>query len=112
MILVPDTASGVWISLSRGLRPGRLIASAGTTDPGAVDPIAKLAGIAERFGLWVHADAAYGGFFLLCEEGREAIQGLQLADSIVMDPHKGLGVPYGTGAVLVRDGALQARSNA
>jgi glutamate/tyrosine decarboxylase-like PLP-dependent enzyme len=96
----------------RGLNPWLAIASAGTTDTGAVDPIMEIADVARRFGLWFHADAAYGGFFLLCEEGREAIQALQRADSIVMDPHKGLGVPYGTGAVLVRDGMLLARSNA
>jgi glutamate/tyrosine decarboxylase-like PLP-dependent enzyme len=96
----------------RGLRPWLLIASAGTTDAGAVDPIEQIADVAKRHGLWFHADAAYGGFFLLCEEGREAIRGLQRAHSIVMDPHKGLGVPYGTGAVLVRDGKLLARSNA
>jgi glutamate/tyrosine decarboxylase-like PLP-dependent enzyme len=95
-----------------GLNPWLAIASAGTTDTGAVDPIIEIADLAKRHGLWFHADAAYGGFFLLCEEGREAIQGLQRADSIVMDPHKGLGVPYGTGAVLVRDGKLLARSNA
>jgi glutamate/tyrosine decarboxylase-like PLP-dependent enzyme len=97
---------------SRGLNPWLVVASAGTTDTGAVDPIPEIAEIAMRFGLWLHADAAYGGFFLLCEEGREVIRGLQRADSIVMDPHKGLGVPYGTGAVLVRDGRLLARSNA
>jgi len=96
----------------QGLRPWLLIASAGTTDAGAVDPIGEAADLAQRHNLWFHADAAYGGFFLLCEEGREAIRGLHRADSIVMDPHKGLGVPYGTGALLVRDGRLLARSNA
>ena len=96
----------------RGLSPWLLIASAGTTDTGAVDPISEAADLARRHGLWFHVDAAYGGFFLLCEEGREAIRDLHRADSIVMDPHKGLGVPYGTGAVLVGDGRLLARSNA
>jgi len=96
----------------QGLRPWLVIASVGTTDTGAIDPIPEIADVAHRHGLWFHADAAYGGFFLLCGEGREVIQGLQRADSIVMDPHKGLGVPYGTGAVLVRDGKLLARSNA
>lgn len=96
----------------QGLKPWLIIASAGTTDTGAVDPIAPIADLAEKEGMWFHLDAAYGGFFLLCQEGREVLQGVERADSIVMDPHKGLGLPYGTGAVLVRDGRLLARSNA
>jgi aromatic-L-amino-acid decarboxylase len=96
----------------RGLRPWMVIASVGTTDTGAIDPITETAGVAKRHRLWYHIDAAYGGFFLLCEEGRAVIRGLERADSIVMDPHTGLGVPYGTGAVLVREGKLLARSNA
>lgn len=96
----------------RGLNPWLVIGSAGTTDTGAVDPVTDLARIAADNGLWFHLDAAYGGFFLLCEEGRDVLEGAGLADSIVMDPHKGLGLPYGTGAVLVRDGRLLARSNA
>jgi aromatic-L-amino-acid decarboxylase len=97
---------------AQGLSPWLVVASAGTTDTGAVDPVPAVAAVASKHGLWFHLDAAYGGFFLLCEEGREKLQGLQSADSIVMDPHKGLGLPYGTGAVLVRDGRLLARSNA
>ncbi len=95
-----------------GLKPWLIVGSAGTTDTGAVDPIPELARIAADQDMWFHLDAAYGGFFLLCEEGREVLDGVGLADSIVMDPHKGLGLPYGTGAVLVRDGRLLARSNA
>jgi len=77
-----------------------------------VDPIESISGITEKNGMWFHLDAAYGGFFLLCDEGRQELKGLEKADSIVMDPHKGLGLPYGTGAVLIRDGQLLARSNA
>jgi glutamate/tyrosine decarboxylase-like PLP-dependent enzyme len=97
--------------LEQGLNPWLVVGSAGTTDTGAVDPLGQIATLAARFGLWFHLDAAYGGFFLLCEEGREALGDLSEADSIVMDPHKGLGIPYGSGAVLVRDGSLLARSN-
>ena len=97
---------------AQGLRPWLVVASAGTTDTGAVDPIGQLAATARENGLWFHLDAAYGGFFMLCEEGRGQLADIELADSIVMDPHKGLGLPYGTGAVLVRDGRLLARSNA
>ncbi len=97
---------------ARGLHPWLVVASAGTTHTGAVDPIRQVAAVARENQLWLHLDAAYGGFFMLCEEGREQLDGIELADSIVMDPHKGLGLPYGTGAVLVRDGQLLARSNA
>lgn len=96
---------------AQGLQPWLVAASAGTTDTGAVDPVADIAEVARRHQLWFHLDAAYGGFFLLCEEGREILQDMEVADSIVMDPHKGLGLPYGTGAVLVKEGKLLARSN-
>ncbi|NIM69552.1 MAG: amino acid decarboxylase [Xanthomonadales bacterium] len=95
-----------------GLRPWLIVASAGTTDTGAVDPLEALAAIAERERLWLHLDAAYGGFFMLCEEGRAVLKGLQRSDSMVMDPHKGLFLPYGTGAVLVRDVRLLAAAHA
>ena len=87
----------------QGLRPWLIVASAGTTDLGAVDPVEELARVAEEYGLWLHLDAAYGGFFLLCEEGRSILGQMGLADSIVMDPHKGLFLPYGSGALLVRN---------
>jgi glutamate/tyrosine decarboxylase-like PLP-dependent enzyme len=95
----------------QGRRPWLVVASAGTTDTGAIDPIESVAGIARQHELWFHLDAAYGGFFMLCEEGREVLGGMEQADSIVMDPHKGLGIPYGTGAVLLRDARLLAASN-
>jgi len=107
-----DLATMVAADRASGLNPWLVVASAGTTDTGAVDPVDEIAAIARAEGLWLHLDAAYGGFFLLCEEGRERLHGLAAADSIVMDPHKGLGVPYGTGAVLVREGRLLAASNA
>lgn len=96
----------------QGLRPWLVVASAGTTDTGAVDPIAEIARVANQQELWFHLDAAYGGFFMLCEEGRERLHGLEKADSIVLDPHKGLGLPYGSGAVLIKDRRLLAASNA
>lgn len=96
----------------QGLKPWLVVASAGTTDTGAVDPVEEIAQVAKQHGLWFHLDAAYGGFFLLCEEGRERLHGLNQADSIVMDPHKGLSLPYGSGAVLIKDKRLLAESNA
>ncbi len=97
---------------AEGLRPWLVVASAGTTDTGAVDPLPAIAEIAREEGLWLHLDAAYGGFFQLCEEGRAVLQGMDAADSIVMDPHKGLFLPYGTGAVLVRDVDVLAHAHA
>ncbi len=95
----------------QGLKPWLVVASAGTTDTGAVDPIAEVARVAKQQDLWFHLDAAYGGFFMLCEEGRERLHGMEQADSIVMDPHKGLCLPYGSGAVLIKDKRLLAASN-
>ncbi|MDQ3991716.1 MAG: aminotransferase class I/II-fold pyridoxal phosphate-dependent enzyme, partial [Actinomycetota bacterium] len=92
-----------------GLRPFCVIANAGTTNTGTVDALPELADLAEREGLWLHGDAAYGGFFWLTERGRTALRGLERADSITLDPHKALFLPYGTGCLLVRDGeALRA----
>lgn len=87
-----------------GLVPWMIAASAGTTNTGAVDPLDAIADIAEREDLWFHVDAAYGGFFLLCEPGRQVLKGIERSHSLVLDPHKGLFLPYGTAAVLVRDG--------
>lgn len=95
-----------------GLRPWLIIASAGTTDTGAVDPVDVIAQVAKQHELWLHIDAAYGGFFLLCDEGRQVLRGLDKAHSIVLDPHKGLFLPYGSGAVLVRDEEWLAQSQA
>jgi glutamate/tyrosine decarboxylase-like PLP-dependent enzyme len=86
-----------------GLRPWMVVSSAGTTDTGAVDPLADVAEVADREGLWNHVDAAYGGFFMLTDTGRRALSGIEAADSVVMDPHKGLFLPFGSGALLVRD---------
>lgn len=86
-----------------GLRPFLVIASAGTTDVGAVDPLEEIGLISRRHRLWYHIDAAYGGFFVLTREGKEKLRGIDMSDSIVIDPHKGLFLPYGLGVALVRD---------
>jgi aromatic-L-amino-acid decarboxylase len=80
-----------------------IVGNAGTTNTGAIDPLHGLADIAQAEGLWLHLDAAYGGFFLLTERGRLALAGMERADSVTLDPHKGLFLPYGTGAIVVRD---------
>lgn len=89
---------------SDGVRPWLVVASAGTVDAGAVDPLADIAGLCERYGAWFHVDGAYGGLFMLCEEGRRALAGIERADTAALDPHKTLFLPYGTGAVVARDG--------
>ena len=86
-----------------GLNPWLVIASAGSTNTGAVDPLADIGDIARRSGIWFHIDGAYGAFFMLCPEGREMLAGIDQADSLVLDPHKTLFLPYGTGALLVKD---------
>jgi len=95
----------------RGLRPFLVVGSAGTTNTGAVDDLEGLARLARREGLWVHVDAAYGGFFALTDRGRSALAGIEEADSIAVDPHKGLFLPYGNGALLVRDPSALARAH-
>jgi aromatic-L-amino-acid decarboxylase len=86
-----------------GLDPFLVVGSGGTTDTGTVDALAAIAEIGAEQGLWLHVDAAYGGFFQLTEKGRAAMAGIELADSIAVDPHKGLSIPFGVGALLVRD---------
>jgi aromatic-L-amino-acid decarboxylase len=87
----------------RGLRPFFVVSNAGTTNTGAIDPTPEIADVCERHGLWLHVDAAYGGFFRMLPGGRALLPGLERADSLVLDPHKGLFLPYGTGCLLVRD---------
>ncbi len=92
-----------------GLKPFMVFSTAGTTNTGAVDPIDAVADIATREQLWHHVDGAYGGFFHMVPDLRPLLSGLSRADSLTLDPHKGMFMPYGTGALLVRDGeALRA----
>ncbi|MGH2917179.1 MAG: pyridoxal-dependent decarboxylase, partial [Solirubrobacteraceae bacterium] len=76
---------------------------AGTTNTGAIDPLADLAELCRARGAWLHVDAAYGGFATLTERGRELLRGIGAADSVTLDPHKWLYQPYECGALLVRD---------
>jgi aromatic-L-amino-acid decarboxylase len=94
-----------------GLRPALVVASAGTTNTGSVDPLTALADVARDEDLWLHVDAAYGGFFILTERGRARLRGIERADSITLDPHKGMFLPYGVGALLVRDGERLRRAH-
>jgi len=87
-----------------GASPFLVVASAGTTNTGAVDPLANIADVASEEDLWLHVDGAYGGLFQLTERAHRAFAGIERADSIAVDPHKTMFLPYGTGALLVRDG--------
>jgi aromatic-L-amino-acid/L-tryptophan decarboxylase len=91
-----------------GLLPVAIVAAAGTTNAGAVDPIGALVDVAHATGTWLHVDGAYGGFFQLTDRGRERLAGIERADSITLDPHKSLFLPFGTGALVVRDRATLA----
>lgn len=93
-----------------GRRPFAVIASAGTTNTGAVDPMVNIAAIARDHGLWCHIDAAYGGFAALTERGRKLLAGIEMADSVVLDPHKWFYCPFEAGCVIVRDGGLMRRT--
>lgn len=95
----------------RDLRPFLVIAAAGTTNTGAVDPLGAIADIAARESLWLHVDGAYGGAFQLCAEGAHRLANISRADSIAFDPHKGMFLPYGTGCLLVADGQKLRRAH-
>ena len=95
-----------------GMRPFLVVASAGTTNTGAVDPLPALADLCTKENLWLHVDGAYGGAFILCDEGKHALAGMERADSLVFDPHKGMFLPYGTGCLLVREGDKLRRAHA
>jgi aromatic-L-amino-acid/L-tryptophan decarboxylase len=100
----PDSLEAmIEADVAAGLRPWLVVATAGTTDTGAVDPLAAIGEVAEAHGVWLAVDAAYGGFFLLTEHGRRVLAGIEASESVVMDPHKGLFLPFGSGALLVRD---------
>jgi len=111
--LAPATvAAAIAEDRARGLRPAVVIASAGTVHSGAVDPMVELSELARREKLWFHVDGAYGGFFAMTPEGRARLAGIERADSLTVDPHKGLFLPYGTGCLLVRDGVDLKRPHA
>ncbi|MGE0754249.1 MAG: aspartate aminotransferase family protein [Alphaproteobacteria bacterium] len=87
----------------RGLVPFCVVANAGTTNTGAVDPLKALVPYCEEEGLWLHVDAAYGGGSMLSGEGKRLLAGIEQADSVTIDPHKWLFQPYEIGCVLVKD---------
>ena len=101
----------VLLDRAAGRTPFMIVGNAGTTNTGAVDDLAALADIARAEHCWLHVDAAYGGFFMLTAAGKATLVGIERSDSITLDPHKGLFLPYGTGALVVRDGAALKRTH-
>lgn len=89
-----------------GHQPFCVVANAGTTNTGAIDPFQELALICEEEGLWLHADGAYGAAAVLSRQGKEQLAGLEQVDSVAFDPHKWLFQPYEIGCVLVREASL------
>ncbi|HWU42367.1 MAG TPA: 5-histidylcysteine sulfoxide synthase, partial [Bdellovibrio sp.] len=92
--------------LAQGLQPMCVVGTAGTTNTGAIDDLAQIAVLAKKYKLWFHVDGAYGGFFMLTSDGASSLQGIEASDSVALDPHKSLSIPYGTGCLLVRDRSL------
>ncbi|MGH7460800.1 MAG: pyridoxal phosphate-dependent decarboxylase family protein, partial [Longimicrobiales bacterium] len=95
---------------ARGLLPLVVVANGGTTSTGAIDPLPELAEFCSENRIWLHIDAAYGGFAVLTERGKSWLKGLERADSITLDPHKWLYQPFEVGCLLVRDGQRLERA--
>jgi aromatic-L-amino-acid/L-tryptophan decarboxylase len=103
-VYLPALRARIERDFAAGLRPFCIVANAGTTNTGAVDPFPELAELAEEFGLWLHADGAYGAAAVLCDRGKRLLHGLDRVDSLSFDPHKWLFQPFECGCVIVREG--------
>jgi aromatic-L-amino-acid/L-tryptophan decarboxylase len=105
-----DLEAAIDTDLSSGARPFCIVATAGTTSTTSVDPIERIASVAQKYGLWLHVDAAYAGAAALLPEKRDLFRGWEAADSIVINPHKWLFVPLDCSALLLRDPAATRRA--
>ena len=101
-----DVVAAIDADLAADRLPFLVSANAGTTNTGAVDPIGELADACHERGVWLHVDGAYGAFAVLTERGKRAMPGIERADSITLDPHKWLAMPFEVGCLLVREGRL------
>ena len=88
---------------SNGLNPFLIVGTIGTTSTGSIDDIDQLSILAKKYNCWLHVDGAYGGFFYLLEEMKNKFRGIEKSDSLTLDPHKSLFMPFGSGIVLVRE---------
>jgi aromatic-L-amino-acid decarboxylase len=96
--------------LRAGIQPMAIVGNAGTTNRGVIDPLSALGRVAREHGIWFHVDGAYGLPSVLDERVAPLYQGLELADSVIVDPHKWLGAAVGIGATFVRDRELLRRA--
>lgn len=103
---VPDLLQSVAADRARGLTPFCVVANAGTTNTGAVDPLTALTELSREEGLWLHADGAYGAAAAVTPRGRDLLEGLDGVDSLSLDPHKWLFQPYEIGCVFVKHPGL------
>ena len=104
-IRIDDLVAQITTDREAGYLPMCVVANAGTVNTGACDPLIEVRKVADRFGLWMHIDASYGGFAILAASARERLAGLGQADSVALDPHKWLYLPVDSGCVIYRDPA-------
>src|SRR5438046_2485535 len=102
-IRVDDLVAKITADLEAGYLPFCVVANAGTVNTGAVDPLAEIREIADRFQLWMHVDGSYGAFAVLAESAKKLFAGIERADSIALDPHKWLYLPVDVGCVIYRE---------
>src|SRR5213593_1890387 len=102
-IRTDDLVAKITADLEAGDVPFCVVANAGTVNTGAVDPLAEIREIANRFQLWMHVDGSYGAFAVLAESARKLFAGMERADSIALDPHKWLYLPVDVGCVIYRE---------
>jgi aromatic-L-amino-acid decarboxylase len=105
-----DVAAAIDADLEGDRLPFLVSANAGSTNTGAIDPIGALADVCHDRGVWLHVDGAYGGFAVLTDRGRVAMPDLDRADSVTLDPHKWLAMPFEVGCLIVREGSLLERA--
>jgi aromatic-L-amino-acid decarboxylase len=105
-----DLVAAMDVDLAAGRLPFLVSANAGSTNTGSVDDLTTLAGICRERNVWLHVDGAYGGFAVLTERGRAALAGIELADSVTLDPHKWLAMPFEVGCIMVRRGEAMERA--
>ena len=101
-IRTDDLVAKINADVEAGYVPFCVVANAGTVNTGAVDPLAEIREVANRFQLWMHVDGSYGAFAVLAKSARGLFAGLEQADSIALDPHKWLYLPVDVGCVIYR----------
>ncbi len=109
-IRLDDLAAAIDADAAAGRLPFLVVANAGTTNTGAIDDLVSIARLCRERGIWLHVDGAYGAFAVLTDRGRAALAGMELADSVTIDPHKWLAMPFEVGCLMVRDGANLERA--